>query len=138
MIRRATLDDIPALLEIGARFSNRANLAGHVGYDAASLEATLRFMIDGDHPVFVGDAGTIGATVFPHPFNHAHKAAQELFWWSEGREGLALLNALTEHCRANCDSLTMITLEAVDPVRTGELYERKGFRPLEHSYIKVF
>jgi hypothetical protein len=132
------LEDIPALLDMGERFSRKAKLAEHVGYDPASMETTFRQMIEGGHPVFIGESGAIGATQTEHPFNHAHIVAQELFWWSEGREGLRLLDALTAHCGEHCHSLVMITLEAIEPERTGRLYGRKGFAPLEHSYVKVF
>jgi GNAT superfamily N-acetyltransferase len=138
MIRKATLADIPALLDMGARFSERANLAGHVGYDPESMGATFAALIEGGHPVFVSDTGAIGATSTPHPFNHAHIVAQELFWWSEGRDGLALLEALEGYCAEHCHSLIMITLEAIRPEATGRLYQRRGFAPLEHSYVKVF
>jgi hypothetical protein len=138
MIRAATLADIPRLLEMGRKFAERARLVDHVGYDPHSMAATFEAMINGGHPLFIGERGAIGATQTHHPFNHAHIVAQELFWWSEGREGLALLRALEAHCAKHCDSLLMITLEAVEPERTGRLYERLGYRPLEHSFIKVF
>lgn len=138
MIRAATLDDIPALLEMGRRFSNKAELAEHVGYDAASMEATFHALIEGGHPVFISERGAIGGTSTPHPFNHSHIMGQELFWWSEGGDGLRLLKAFEGWCADNCHSLRMITLEAIEPERTGKLYERRGYRPLEHGYIKVF
>lgn len=138
MIRRAAVDDIPQLMGMGANFAERAKLVDHVGYNPPDMERTFRALIEGGHPVFIGERGAIGATVTEHPFNSAHIAAQELFWWSEGREGLALLNALTAHCSEHAHSLRMITLEAVEPERTGRLYERLGFKPLERSFIKVF
>ena len=138
MIRLATVGDIARLLEMGRKFAERAGLVDHVGYDPHSMAQTFEAMIVGGHPVFIGERGAIGATLTPHPFNHDHIHAQELFWWSEGREGLALLKALEAHCDEHAHSLTMITLEAVDPERTGRLYERLGYRPLEHSYMKVF
>ena len=138
MIRRAKLEDIPALLEMGQRFAKKANLSDHVGYDPASMADTFERMIAANEPLFMTDTGAIGALTFPHPFNHAHKGAQELFWWSEGRDGLRLLKALTDYCETHCDSLSMITLEAIKPEATGRLYERLGFKPLEHSYVKVF
>ena len=138
MVRRAELSDIPKLLGMGERFSKLANLSAHVGYDPASMEQTFRALIENGHPVFVSDTGAIGATCLPHPFNASHIAAQELFWWSEGKDGLRLLKALTAHCKEHCHSLTMITLEAIEPERTGQLYQRLGFEPLEHSYTKVF
>ena len=139
MIRQATLEDIPRLLNMGAKFAEKAKLADHIGYNAGDMAASFKALIEGEfHALFIGEAGAIGATCTAHPFNSAHIAAQELFWWSEGREGLALLNALEKHCEAHAHSLTMITLEAVAPERTGLLYERRGYRLLEHSYMKVF
>jgi hypothetical protein len=138
LIRRAEVRDIPRLLEMGRKFAERARLVDHVGYDPHSMVQTFEAMIAGGHPVFVGERGAIGATQTPHPFNHEHIAAQELFWWSEGREGLALLRALEAHCSEHCHSLTKITREAVEPERTGRLYRRLGFAPLEHSFMKVF
>lgn len=138
MIRAAIEADIPALLEMGARFAEKAKLADHVGYEPADMRETFEALIRGGHPVFIGESGAIGATSTPHPFNKAHIGAQELFWWSEGREGLRLLDALEGWCDENCHSLRMITLEAVEPERTGRLYKRRGYAPLEHSYLKVF
>ena len=138
MIREATASDIPKLMEMGARFAEKAKLFDHVGYHPADMEETFFLLIGGGHPVFIGETGAIGAVSAPHPFNRAHIAAQELFWWSEGLEGIRLLQALEEWCDANCHSLRMITLHAVRPEATGKLYERRGYVPLEHSYIKVF
>lgn len=138
MIRPATVSDIPRLLEMGEAFSAKARLGDHVGYNREDMAETFRALIEGGHPVFIGEAGAIGGTSTPHPFNRAHIMAQELFWWSEGREGLRLLSAFEKWCAENCHSLRMITLEAVEPERTGKLYERRGYRPLEHGYIRVF
>ena len=137
MIRPATLADIPRLAEWGQRFAERAKLVDHVGYEPADMANTFKVMIE-DHLVLVGDNGAIGAMKGPHPFNYAHICAQEVFWWSEGREGLRLLDGLEPWARANCHSLRMITLESVDADRTARLYERKGYTPLERGYIKVF
>lgn len=139
MIRSATLDDIPALLEMGERFAAKAKLADHVGYDSANMETTFAFMVnDENYCLLIGEAGAIGGAKAPHPFNYSHWIAQELFWWSEGREGLRLLAAFEEWARETCHSLRMITLEAVEPERVGRIYEKQGFAPLEHGYIKVF
>lgn len=138
MIRPATLDDIPRLLDMGARFAEKARLESHVGYDPDSMAETFTAMISNGHPVFIGERGAIGASQTRHPFNRSHVVAQELFWWSEGGEGLRLLDILCKHCEEHCDSLIMITLEAIEPERTGKLYERLGFTALEHSYVKVF
>lgn len=138
MIRQATVDDIPRLLAMGEKFADRAKLIDHVGYEPESMKQTFNDMIEGGHPIFVGEQGAIGATSAWHPFNRSHAIAQEVFWWSEGREGLRLLAALEEWCIPNVKSLRMITLEALNPERIGQLYIKRGYTSLEHSYIKVF
>lgn len=139
MIRKATVSDIPRLLEMGQKFADKAGLTDHVGYDPESMAATFRAMIEGEnYIILIGESGAIGGGYAPHPFNHKHLIAQEVFWWSEGREGLRLLAAFEDWAREHCHSLGMITLEAVSADRVSELYRRKGFKPLERSFIKVF
>lgn len=137
MIRLATLDDIPQLSAMGQRFADRAGLVDHVGYDPADMAETFRLMIEG-HVIFMGEAGALGAMSGPHPFNYRHIIAQELFWWSEGREGLRLLTAFEDWARGRCHSIRMITLEAVEPDRTARIYERRGYQALERGFVKVF
>lgn len=137
MIRRASEADIPKLMEWGQRFADKAGLVDHVGYNSAHMDNTFRAMVAG-HVIFVGEDGAIGAMAGPHPFNYDHICAQEVFWWSEGREGLRLFNALEEWAAEHCHSLRMITLEAVEPERTAKIYLRKGYAPLERGFIKVF
>lgn len=137
MIREASVSDVPALLEMGNRFSDKARLIEHVGYDPASMDLTFRFLIEQpEHVVFIGASGAIGGMRAPHPFNHSHWIAQELFWWSEGREGLRLLDAFEAWAAEKCATVRMICLEAVNPERMGRLYRRRGYEPLEHGYIK--
>lgn len=138
MIRAATVDDIPGLLDMGAKFAERADLATHVGYDAESMAATFAAMIERDEfCLFIGGCGAIGGMVAPHPFNHAQPIADELFWWSEGREGLRLLEAYEEWAASHGAVIRMTALEAVEPDRMGRFYERRGYRPLERAYVRV-
>ena len=122
---------------MGQKFAEKARLADHVGYDPASMEATFRAMIEGGHPLFVGENGAIGGTCTRHPFNDDHVIVQELFWWSEGREGLALLNAFESYARERAHSVRMLTLEAVNPDRMARLYEKRGYAPVERGFVKA-
>lgn len=138
MIREATVSDIPALLAMGEKFAEKARLTDHVGYDPASMEATFRAMIERDEfCLFVGECGALGGMVAPHPFNHAQPIADELFWWSEGREGLRLLEAYEEWATARGAVVRMTALEAVNPERMKRFYERRGYVPLERAYVRV-
>lgn len=137
MIRPATVSDIPALLEMGARFADKARLIEHVGYDPADMENTFAEMVANEnYALLIGETGAIGGVRSPHPFNYSHWIAQELFWWSEGREGLRLLDAFEAWAAEKCGTVRMICLEAVNPERMGKLYERRGYVALEHGYIK--
>jgi len=137
VIRQAVEGDIPRLLEMGAKFSQAARLIEHVGYDPESMERTFRFLIETpDHCLLVSDNGAIGGIRSPHPFNLSHWIAQELFWWCEGGGGLKLLDAFEEWAAEKCSTVRMITLEALNPERVGNLYRRRGYSPLEHGYIK--
>ena len=136
MIRDATQADIPWLLGVGERFASRADLSETVKLDLPSLENTLRVLID-QGILIRGDQGTIGGMVFPHPFNANVKCASELFWWSEGREGLLLLSAFEARAKALGASLgAMIALEAVEPARTANVLLRRGYRLLERQFMK--
>lgn len=138
MIRRAETKDIPRLLDMGERFAAKARLFEHVGYDPTSMAETFRLMIEGDRfCLFVGERGAIGGMVAPHPFNHSRMVADELFWWSEGREGLRLLRAYEDWAGSFGAVIRMTTLEAVEPERVGKLFERRGYQPLERAFVKV-
>lgn len=123
---------------MGQKFAEKARLADHVGYDPASMEATFRFLIEhSDCCLFVSENGAIGGAREPHPFNVHSWKATELFWWSEGRDGLRLLAAFEEWAAEKCQMVEMMALEAVDPERTGKLYERRGYAPVERGFVKV-
>jgi GNAT superfamily N-acetyltransferase len=138
LIRAARFEDIPALLEMGARFSNKARLIEHVGYDPENMADTFAILIEGGHPIFLSENGAIGGTSSPHPFNHKHIIAQELFWWAEGGGGLRLLEAFEDYAREHCHSVRMLALHALEPERVGAIYRRRGYAPLEYGWIKVF
>lgn len=138
MIREATVDDIPRLLAMGKTFAAKARLEDHVGYDPASMAATFEAMIERDEfALFIGDHGAIGGMVAPHPFNYGLNMADELFWWSEGREGLRLLAAFEDWAKDHDAVVRMTALESVDPDRVGKLYGRLGYTPLERAFVKV-
>lgn len=141
MIRDATPHDIPALLEIGRKFADAASIRQSVGFDEESLAATLQMLMDSPQGILlITDDGTgaAGGMVHPSIFNHGHLTGQELFWWADG-QGMALLDALENRAKAlGAQTWSMITLEAIRPEATGRLYRRRGYRPLEHSYIREF
>ena len=146
MIRAATLDDLPAIAEMGERFHAEAGWADVAAYDRQHCIASLQAMLDGAGVVLVAETagkvvGIAGGLYFPLYFNHAHRTGQELFLYVEpglrDGTGARLLTALEDAARdAGCQSWIMIALDRVSPEATGRLYQRRGYRPAEHSWIR--
>jgi hypothetical protein len=141
VIRRAQLGDVPALLGMAERFGQVAELPAPIC--PASMGSTFCNLIDNGILLTDGANCAAGAMVYPAFFNASYIMASEFFWWvdpaARGRLGLNLLDELeadAESRGARC--LTMMTLEAVFPERTGRLFLRRGYRLQEHHYIKHF
>ncbi len=143
MIRDATHDDIPVMVEMGKRFADAARLEQIAGVDEASLRFTLQHLIDSDNGILLTGEGCVaGGMVVPAYWNAHHLTGQELFWWVDPEHrgvGVLLLDALENTAREmGAKSWGMITLDAIRPKATGRLYERRGYRLTEHAYVKVF
>lgn len=131
---------------MGAQFA--AVSGTPIAYDAASAEATLRRLIDmPEGCLLVADAGEVigmtGAMVHAHYFNASHRTGQELFWWIDpehrgSKIGLEMFLALESWARSQgAQTFVMGALHAQSPEKVGQFYERNGYAPLEHTYMKV-
>jgi hypothetical protein len=62
-----------------------------------------------------------------------------MFWYSEGREGLALISALESAFRdRGAKSVVMATLDSLGADSLQRFYVRRGYGPLDRNFIKVF
>lgn len=147
MIRLATPDDIPTLLEMGREFHGAAGWADITDFNPVDCAQTLANMIDVESAILLvverdgAVVGMAGGVTTPIYFNYAHKSGQELFFWmrpdARNGEGRLLLTALENEARAlGCESWMMIALDKVRPEATGALYKRNGYRLAEHGWIK--
>lgn len=136
LIREATHADIPAIMAMGRRFADDAGVTREVGWDDESVRNLLVALIDNEDGVLlVCDAGMIGGVVYAHPFNNSCRVFQEMFWRSEGREGLRLLEAAEDAARQRgAERSIMLGMDSLP--RLDRLYSRKGYAPTERSYIK--
>lgn len=125
---------------MGERFAAKGNIP--CGYDRETMTITFRHLINEAGGILLitdEQDGAVGALCHPHPFNRHHLTGQELFWWSEGGQGLPLFDELERRVEAlGCNSFTMIALEALRPEAIGAIYRRRGYLPLEHSYMRKF
>lgn len=147
MIRPATVSDIQDIAELGERFHAAAGWSDIFAYSVADCaESLASFMASDAFICLVADeggiAGMAAGIVSPVYFNHGHLSGEELFWWvcpekaGQGT-GIRLLIALEEAAKAKgCESWQMKSIDRLNGERMGRLYERRGYRASEHSYIK--
>lgn len=146
-VRIATEADTDALVSMGRQFFALTGCDDLADFDVESFKATLAHLRTGDAVCLVAEVngqvvGAAGALAYPFYFNAAHKTGQEIFWWLNpehrgGTLGGRLLIALEAWARgAGCKTFSMIALDAVNPNEVGAMYQRRGYRATEHSYIK--
>lgn len=87
---RATTDDVPFLCVAGERFHAAQKLPGR--YNALTFSRYAEHLI-GHGVVFRTEIGMIGGSIRSMPWDSTYRSAQESFWWSEDRQGMALLAA---------------------------------------------
>lgn len=143
MIRAATFEDIPRLIELGVRFMRESRYGGHLTINPTAMGELAGMLIaapnglvlvseDGD-----GVTGMIGviATVHPHS---GDQVMSELFWYVLPRArksgtGVDLLVAAEQWGRASGIAKSIV----VSPNdQVSALYERLGYAPLEQQFIK--
>lgn len=135
MIREATVEDIPALLEMGEAFAIEAGVVDVVGWDALTVEQLLHNLIDSpDGVLWIGDNGMIGGITYQHPYS-GKRVFQEFFWRSHGFEGMRLLKAAENQARENgAEQSIMIGMDTMPD--TSRLYGRLNYKPIERLYCK--
>lgn len=146
MIREATVGDVAAVVIHGREFFIEAGWSDVAEYREEDCASTLRHLVESDtgillvHEVDGAVVGMAGGMVSPLYFDFTHLSGQELFWWvrpDQRGAGAALLTALESAARKKgCKSWVMIALDRVQPERTGRIYQRRGYRASEHTYIK--
>lgn len=137
MIRRATLDDLPAIVEMGGKFHAYSPWAD-VDYDPERAGEFIARVVLPQGAVFLSEDGMIGALLSPLYFNPAKVTAVELFWWAPtGDRGL---RAALENwaCAAGAFGVQFSALADSHSKAVGRLYRRAGFAPAETAYIKRF
>lgn len=139
MIRRATVEDTPRLLEMGQRFVAETDYRDLVVIDPKRLASTITGVLNSpDGVAFVSgtDAtltGMIALIAYDHLYS-GERTAFEMVWWvdPEARgDGLRLLRAAEGWAREQ----GIRKMQMVAPnERVGALYRRLGYAPVETSY----
>lgn len=137
MIRAATGEDVPRLVEMGRRFRSETGYAKVLAENPAKM-AELAGQLAAAGGLLVAEragtlVGMLGFVVFPH-FISGETTAGEVFWWVEPEhrgEGVKLLRE-AEHCARAAGAEKMQMIAPTDRVAT--LYRRLGYEFVEASY----
>jgi GNAT superfamily N-acetyltransferase len=146
VIRVATTEDFAPLLTMGREFYDASGYSDLVGFDRESLVRTFEQLMQ-NGGLFVAEVngevvGMVGGMVYPFYFDADHLTGQEVFWWvmpehRKGRIGLELLQALEEWAKARgAKSLSMVSLDRLNPEQVARMYSAAGYRASEHTFIK--
>lgn len=145
MIREATASDIPGIARLGEKFHAAAGWE-EIPYSRADCEASLATFMEADCFICLvaeqgGEiVGMAAGIVSPVYFNRSHVSGEELFWWSDDKAplaGIRLLDALEKAGRERgCHTWQMKSLARLNGERMAKLYERRGYRASENSFIK--
>lgn len=148
MIRAATEADIPEIARLGEQFHAQAGWSDIFPYSVVDCEASLRtFMGLDSYICLVADhGGIVGMTagiLCPVYFCVSHMSGEEIFWWVSDKApqmtGLRLLQALEDEAKARgAQSFQMKSIAKLNGDRMAALYQRRGYRPSEHTFIKRF
>jgi len=146
MLRPATLEDIPRIIELGQAFFCEAGLELFMSYCPESSAKTFAGMIESENAAIflltsggevVGGAGGILA---PHYFNASHRTGQELFWYVDPahrgrRESLRLLDALEAWAIGEgATTFVLASMQTSSPA-VARLYQARGYHQLETYYM---
>lgn len=142
IIRDAVENDVPRIVEMGRAFFEISGQDDIATFDdEAAAEAVRQCMSGGVVLVIEKEGALVGmaaALIYRVYVSRDDMTAQELFWWVEPEHrgaGRKLFEMLERRAKENgAASLSMIALESMKWV--GRLYERAGYRPLDHTYVK--
>lgn len=143
-MRVATVEDIPALVEMGRRFHAASHWNGQVGYDPQSADRSLKHhLAQPTTRVFLTEVegritGFIATLLLPLYFNLSSFIAMELDWYSEDpRTAFRLLKTATEDAKKQGAVLFHLGAQhGPQTDRFARVYERLGFKPFSHTYSK--
>lgn len=151
-IREAKTSDMENLLEMGEKFfdQTRQKEMG-IQFDRQSVQILATEMIEKDLGVIFlamtddgSPVGVAGGILFPLWMNPNHLTGQEMFWYVDpnhrkSRAGRLLFNALEKWAQdKGANSFSMVALSHMHENRVGQMYESKGYVPMEKTYIKEF
>lgn len=136
IVRKATEQDIPRLVELGLSFHEKSPYC-HLAYDAERVVLTLKSALEGG-AVFVHGKpidGMGAAIKGPLWFADGY-VAQELFLW--GRGAKQIRESLEQWAKSEgCETFSMVCLENDKMPAMARMYRMAGYTASEHHFMKA-
>lgn len=146
MIRKARLEDMPSIVEMGASAYAEAGYEHIAPFCGESMQGMAAQSIT-DGVAFVASEagelkGIVGYVVTPYPLNNAFQAAYEVLLWvsPEHRDtgmGVSLINAAEKECKERGVNSIHLAHMGSNYQKAQKLYELNGYERSEICYTKV-
>jgi GNAT superfamily N-acetyltransferase len=148
IVRNAIAEDFPRYLPLAQAFHAASPVHGVIPFDdegyanfflQAVQNPSMGVWLAEDDGKIVGIAG---ALLYPMYFSPSSMVVQELWWWLTPQvrgkgAGKAMYDMIESWAIANnATALFMIALEDDRVGKMANLYTRKGFRPMERTFIR--
>lgn len=139
MIRRATEQDVDAIVALGREMVATTGYHVFVGFDEARVAHVTRDLIaNPDAALFVAErdglvTGMLAMLVYAHPFS-GDRIAGEVVWFMDPAkrgDGVRLLKA----AEAWAKTTDAVAVQMIAPTeRVGDFYRAVGYAPVETAY----
>jgi hypothetical protein len=141
-VRRATIDDVELVAELGHKFIHAADMP------PATIEECRTFCAhiipQPMAGVFVSERGVIAGVAAPLYYKPSHLQVVELFWWAEDGKGQKLLDEFEEWGIAKImapevtgGDVNMSTLEHFSHPGVEVLLKKRGYEGRDKTFRKV-
>lgn len=147
MIRKATKDDLLAIVQMSDKFYATTKYSEHAAFHPPTVWVLAERLID--HGIMLVAevdgkvVGMVGLIVTPFMFNIEVNGAYEIVWWVEpeqqgSRVGYELLKAV-EPAAKEFENVVLIQMAslATSPPQVAKLYEKLGYVQSESLFTKV-
>lgn len=146
MIRPATHEDVPTIVEMSRQFYATTDYAKWAGFCPKTVAALASNLAE-NHVMLIAviddvAVGMVGLFVAPFMFNGAKTGAYEVVWWvspdAQGAGvGKELLEAIVPACaEKGAHAIQMVHLRN-SPPHAAMIYEKNGYMHTESSYTRV-
>ena len=142
MIRRAVADDIPRLVEMARDSYAQTPMAVFPFSAERTAEYMGALMSEANSCIYMSKGATIGTAIVCSPFSLAPIVTEE-FWYADksvkdARGAMALLAQVEKWAaQRQAAAVFMKTVNVPGQERVAKLYQRRGYIPLENTYMRV-